>query len=111
MLSKHLIGPSFSPWASPVVLVKKKVNASRFCIDYHHLKKITKKDVYPLPRIDDALDCLHGASYFSSVDLRFGYWQIAVNDRDREKMAFVTPDGLYQFKIMPFRLCNAPATL
>lgn len=110
MLAKDIIEPSFSPWASPVVLVKKKDNTWRFCVDYRHLNKITKKDVYPLPRIDDALDSLHGAQYFSSIDVRSGYWLITVDDMDREKTAFITPDGLYQFKVMPFGLCNAPAT-
>lgn len=73
------------------------------------MNKITKKGVYHFPRIHDALDCLHGASYFSSIDLRSGYWKIAVDEKDGEKTTFVTPDGLFQFKVMPFGLCNAPA--
>ncbi|GFU81145.1 retrovirus-related Pol polyprotein from transposon 297 [Trichonephila clavipes] len=91
MLDEGIVQPSESPWSSPIVLVR-------------------KKDVYPLPRIDDTLDCLKGAKFFSSMDLRSGYWQIEIDEADREKTAFITPEGLYEFKVMPFGLCNAPAT-
>lgn len=92
MLSKDITEPSCHPWASPVVLVKKKVNTWRFSIDFHHL--IIKKYMYPLPRIDDTLDCLYGASYSSSIDLRSGYSLIAVDEKESKKTAFATPDGL-----------------
>ncbi|UYV77192.1 K02A2.6-like [Cordylochernes scorpioides] len=110
MMETKIIRPSSSPWASPVILVRKKDGSLRFCVDYRRLNKITKKDVYSLPRIDDALDTLSGSRYFSTMDMRSGYWQIEVDDKDREKTAFITPDGLYEFNVMPFGLCNAPAT-
>lgn len=110
MLSQGIISPSSGPWAAPVILVKKKNGEFRFCVDYRKLNRVTVKDVYPLPRIDDTLDALGGAKWFSALDLKNGYWQIEVDSKDREKTAFVTPGGLYQFNVMPFGLCNAPAT-
>ncbi|UYV72292.1 K02A2.6-like [Cordylochernes scorpioides] len=110
MIKMGIVQPSESPWSSPVVLVKKKDGSWRFCVDYRKLNKVTKKDVYPLPRNDDVLDSLTGAKLFSSMDLRTGYWQIEIDEEDREKTAFITPDGLYEFRVMPFGLCNAPAT-
>ncbi|UYV73003.1 hypothetical protein LAZ67_10001459 [Cordylochernes scorpioides] len=110
MMEIKIIRPSSSPWASSIILVRKKDGSLRFCVDYRRLNKITKKDVYPLPRIDDALDTLSGSRYFSTMDMRSGYWQIEVDDMDREKTTFITPDGLYEFNVMPIGLCNAPAT-
>ncbi|UYV63284.1 hypothetical protein LAZ67_2003650 [Cordylochernes scorpioides] len=110
MIKMGVAQPSESPWSSPVVLVKKKDGSWRFCVDYRRLNRITKKDVYPIPRTDDVLDSLTGAKFYSSMDLRTGYWQIEIDEGDREKTAFVTPDGLYEFRVMPFGLCNAPAT-
>src|SRR5690606_23567456 len=93
MLRDGIIEPISSPWASPVVLVKKKDGSIRFCIDFRKINSVTKKDVYPLPRIDDALDALYGSNYYSSLDLKSGYWQIPMESCDREKTAFVTSDG------------------
>ena len=110
MLERGVIEPGNGPWASPIVLVQKKSGEWRFCIDYRKLNDITKKDAYPLPRIDDTLDMLGGARYFATVDLASGYWQVAMDEADREKTAVCTHQGLYQFKRMPFGLCNAPST-
>ena len=110
MLKNGVIEPSHSPWSSPVILVKKKDGSFRFCADYRKLNTITVKDVYPLPRIDDALSRLAQTQFYSIMDMQSGFWQIELAPEAKEKTAFITPDGLWQFKKMPFGLCNAPAT-
>jgi len=108
--SEGKITPSQSEWASNIVIVKKKDGSLRFCVDYRQLNERTVKDSYPLPRIDDCLDCLGGAKWFSTMDLRSGYHQVAMDERDKDKTTFVTRRGTYCFNVMPFGLCNAPAT-
>jgi len=110
MLKEDVIRPSSSPWSSPVILVKKKNGTWRFCVDYRRLNKITVKDVYPLPRIDDIMDSLQGSQFFTSIDMQSSYWQVEVKEEHKQKTAFITPEGLYEFNVMPFGLCNAPAT-
>ena len=104
-----MVQPSSSPWASPVVLVRKKDNSYRFCIDYRSLNAVTKGDAFPLPRVDDLLDQLGQSKCFSTLDLAAGYWQIPVDEQSREKTAFATPEGLFEFRMLPFGLTNAPA--
>ncbi|OWY95251.1 Gag-pol fusion protein [Phytophthora megakarya] len=110
MLSAGVIEEGTGAWGFPVVLVKKKDGEMRFCVDYRAFNKIMRKDVYPLPRIDETLDALGGALLFTTLDLRAGYWQIRVAEQDKEKTAFTTKGGLYQFVRMPFGLTNAPST-
>ena len=110
MLTGGQIEASDSPWSSPVVLVTKKDGGTRFCVDYRQLNDATIKDAYPLPRIDDTLDMLAGKQWFSTLDLASGYWQVSLSREARAKTAFATHSGLFQFRVMPFGLCNAPAT-
>ena len=110
MVQQDVIQHSSSPWVSPIVLVKKKDGTTRFCVDYRRLNEATRKDAYPLPRIDITLDTLAGSYWFSTLDLLSGYWQVEIAEEDRCKTAFCTTEGLYEFKVMPFGLCNAPAT-
>ena len=107
----RLIEKSNSPWSSPLVLVRKKDGSWRLCVDYRKLNSKTIKDAYPIPRVADDLDSLAGAKWFSSLDLNMAYHQIPMDEKDKQKTAFATPrGGLYQYRVMPFGLCNAPAT-
>ena len=109
MRQHDIIEPAASPWASNVVLVKKKDGSLRFCVDYRRIDAITYKDSYPLPHIDNCLNALSGSSWFSTLDLRSGYYNIPIAEQDRDKSAFVTRRGCYRYTVMPFGMTCAPS--
>ena len=107
VVQQKVIEPAEGPWSSQVVLVRKKDGGKRFCGDYRRLNAVTH---YLLPRIDETLEALGGSEWFSTLDLKSGYWQVELAEEDREKLAFSAGAGLWQFTVVPFGLCNAPAT-
>ena len=110
MMEAGVIRPSTSPWASPIVLVEKKDGGVRFCVDYRKLNQVAKFDAYPMPRIEEMFEKIGPATVISTLDLAKGYWQIPMAPESREKTAFATPFGLFEFEVMPFGLHSAPAT-
>jgi hypothetical protein len=109
MLKHDIIEPAASPWCSNVVLIRKSDNSLRFCVDYRLVNACTYRDNFPLARIDTCLEALGGAKFYSTMDLRSGYWQTLIKESDRDKTAFVTRKGQWRFKVLSFGLCNAPS--
>ena len=110
MLARGIIERSSSPWFFPIALVKKKDGSTWLCVDFRKLNMVTEKDAHLIPRLDETFDHLSGTAWSSTLDLASGYWQVKLKDSDKEKTAFSMSFGLYQFQVMPFVLCNAPAT-
>jgi len=109
LLDRDLIEPAHGAWSSPVV--KKKDGSWGFCVDYRRINSVTIQDAYPLPRIDESLDALAGSKYFSTWDLLSGYWQVPLSLDAQDKAAFIIRDWLWKWKVLPFGLTSAPATL
>ena len=110
LLDNDFIEPSQSEWSSPCILVPKPDGTFRMCLDYRKVNSVTKTDTFPIPRINDCIDNIGQAKYVTKFDLLKGFWQIPLTNRAKEISAFVTPDGLYQYKVMPFGMKNSPAT-
>jgi hypothetical protein len=104
------IRPIYSEFGSPILVLRKVNGSLRLCIDYRGLNEATRKDACPLPHVDDTLDELKDAKFYTHLDLAYGFWQVRVRDQDIHKTAFQTHDGLMEWVAMPFRLCNAPGT-
>ena len=110
MLELGAIQPSASPWASPVVLVEKKDGEICFCVDYRKLNQMARFDAYPMPRVEEVLETVGPAKFISTLDLARGYWQVPMAEESKEKTAFTTPYGLFEFNVMPFGPSNIPET-
>ena len=110
MLENKIIEPSYSDWSSPCILVPKPDGTFRFCTDFRKVNTVTKTDSFPLPRIEDCIDRVGKAKYVTTLDLLKGYWQVPLTERAKQLSAFVTPQGLYQYRVMPFGMKNAPST-
>ena len=110
MLKYYIIEPSISPWSSPIVLVKKKdTDKTRFCIDYRKWNKVTIKDSFPIPNIEEILDSLGNTKFYSTLDLGKGFFQIAMDEKSKQFTAFTCKNGLFEFKKLPFGLKNNPS--
>jgi hypothetical protein len=110
LLEKDIVQPSESPWSAPLVIVAKKNGDVRMCVDYRRLNAVTKRPIFPIPATQQLLDSLEGSTYFSTLDLSQGYYQIPVKEEDISKTAFTTRRGQFEFKRMPMGLSSSPST-